>query len=209
MGLGMLRLAGLSSVATTAAFGNGGAQKAWALDQESAGSSSTALEVLDVIKMFGRMANPSCFGSVAKHASCTIDTSSLGKQLFAQPSSSSSKMTKEELKTKVNEMAFEWPLKPYGTKEERVKTATLNKPAELNEWKNQAKIKNLGDPFYLNGKDRDRLNAAVGFDNVSDEALDALFNALSKDGKSIGEEDIQLLSGMDWFEFSSLIFNQQ
>jgi len=171
-------------------------------------SAASSVEVFDVVNLFGRMANPTCFGSIAKHASCQIDTKSLGVQLFSDAASSSSAISKEDLKNRVNEMAFEWPLKPYGTEDQRAKTVTLNKPAELSEWKTQAKRKNLGDLFYLNGSDRDRVNSALAKDPVSDQAIDNLFKALSKDGKSVGKEDIALLSGMDWFEFSSLIFNQ-
>mmetsp|Transcript_26640 Transcript_26640/g.42832 ORF Transcript_26640/g.42832 Transcript_26640/m.42832 type:complete len:129 (-) Transcript_26640:151-537(-) len=118
----------------------------------------------------------------------------------------SSSISKEQFKENIRDLQFEWPLKPYGQEmENKVKTVILNKPAELSEWKEAARRKNLGDPFYLNASEREKLNKAISAEELTEAAVDALFKILSSDGNSIRADDISRLSGMDWYAFSDLL----
>eukprot|EP00472_Partenskyella_glossopodia_P004713 CAMPEP_0197526434 /NCGR_PEP_ID=MMETSP1318-20131121/17832_1 /TAXON_ID=552666 /ORGANISM="Partenskyella glossopodia, Strain RCC365" /LENGTH=262 /DNA_ID=CAMNT_0043080597 /DNA_START=14 /DNA_END=802 /DNA_ORIENTATION=- len=159
----------------------------------------------DKVSVFGRLADSGCYGNVAKHASCTIDQKSVSLKLFGNDIKNA-KLSKDELKEKLNQMPFEWPLKPFGVSaDQKQKTVTLNKPAELTEWKYAATRKNMGNSFYLNGSDRDKLNRALESENVSDDAVEVLFKLLSSDGKIVKAGDIKKVSGMDWYDFTDMV----
>jgi len=172
----------------------------------AAGCSNAAVATFDTINVFGRIATPECYGKTASRATCQINSDKLKRRVFRDGESG---ISLSEFKSRLNELEFEWPLKPYGeTSENKEKTATLNKPAELSVWKEISKAKNLVDPFYLNGKDRDRVNRAVQSDSVTDEALQAFVKILGKNGNSINKEDLTSLDGMDWFQFVDLMTSE-
>mmetsp|Transcript_26435 Transcript_26435/g.36906 ORF Transcript_26435/g.36906 Transcript_26435/m.36906 type:complete len:243 (-) Transcript_26435:236-964(-) len=172
------------------------------LIKKNAAAADLSVTKYDTVSLFGRIATSSCYGKIANRATCQID----GENLMGRLLKGSSSISKEQLKENIRDLQFEWPLKPYGQeKENKVKTVILNKPAELSEWKEAARRKNLGDPFYLNASGREKLNKAISTEELTDDAVDALFKILSSDGKSIRADDISRLSGMDWYAFSDLL----
>eukprot|EP00470_Lotharella_oceanica_P013835 CAMPEP_0170199568 /NCGR_PEP_ID=MMETSP0040_2-20121228/69409_1 /TAXON_ID=641309 /ORGANISM="Lotharella oceanica, Strain CCMP622" /LENGTH=208 /DNA_ID=CAMNT_0010449699 /DNA_START=163 /DNA_END=792 /DNA_ORIENTATION=+ len=190
---------------------------------------SGSVVTYECITLFGRIASEECFGKIAKHATCQINSDLLAKKMFFSDREAREGITRDLFKDRVEKLAFQWPLKPFGVSEKRVKTTTMNKAAALRVWEEAAKRKNFRDPFFLNMSDRDRANIAISGDGVTDGAIDALFNVLSHGNplpvrssslttsssssssssslslSIVRPGDLARLSGMDYNEFYDLL----
>ena len=108
----------------------------------TADNSNSIVPVLEVIKVYGKLAGSQCYGKLApKGSSCEMTLIDVEELFFGNnqgsslPSSSSqtvkSSISEQEFGDRLQTNAkFEWPLKPYGIEKSNSKTATMNKGAE-------------------------------------------------------------------------------
>ena len=119
--------------------------------------------VLEVIKIYGKLAGSECYGKQApKGASCQINLTELQQTLSASLSSNEKTdgtaeendrredgthrfMTNDEFRQRVETMEFAWPLKPYG-RSSLPKTAVMNKGAETDVYMLELVQRGLYDP---------------------------------------------------------------
>ena len=86
--------------------------------------------VLEVIKVYGRLAGPECYGKTAPIGSSCQVTEKDVMRTFQLDDVNDSSLTEEDFRERLSKADFQWPLKPYGIDKSLTKTATMNKGAE-------------------------------------------------------------------------------
>jgi len=144
--------------------------------------------IIEVIKVYGKLAGPQCFGHNAPPgASCQLPLSQLKEELFGDSSGNgeTSSLSKEEFSHRLESLSFQWPLKPFGIagSPSLTKTATMNKGAETALYMSELERLGLYDrrnpagplPTAL----RPKLNSALDTEGIDPEASAVVFDALA------------------------------
>eukprot|EP00541_Cyclophora_tenuis_P009417 CAMPEP_0116571178 /NCGR_PEP_ID=MMETSP0397-20121206/17405_1 /TAXON_ID=216820 /ORGANISM="Cyclophora tenuis, Strain ECT3854" /LENGTH=213 /DNA_ID=CAMNT_0004099225 /DNA_START=1100 /DNA_END=1738 /DNA_ORIENTATION=- len=142
-------------------------------------SVSTNVPILEVIKVYGKVAGPTCFGKTApKGSSCQAT-----REDFDRFTGGSSSNSKEQLAAQLNKMDFQWPLKPYGVEKSEYKTAIVNKGAETRLYTEELEQRGLYDRRNPTGplptSLRPNLNRILQQEGVSQDAVDLVFDRLA------------------------------
>jgi hypothetical protein len=146
------------------------------------------MPVLDVIQVYGRLAGPSCFGRAAPAgSSCQLTREELKQKLGLV--SSDVALSREEFRDRLDELSFQWPLKPYGVDKSLDKTAVINKGAETSIYMQQLQSAGLYDPRNPTGplpsSLRPNLNEVLQKQGLSAATVDRVYYILlDKGGKS-------------------------
>ena len=160
-----------------------------------AGASSTSelplIQILELIKIYGRLAGSDCFGAsvpAASGASCQLG----GKVLqTAVGGSGGGQWSEAQFVEWLGEQPFRWPLKPWGAARSpsNAKTVVMNKSAETGVFMGELERRGMYDPRNPTGplptSLRPRLNAAIGAEPIDPTASRLVFRALA--GAEAGE----------------------
>lgn len=160
------------------------------------GSSSQApIPVLEVIKIYGKLAGPDCYGQHApKGSSCQITLKDIDQVFLQTPGTvveidsnkvlHSSVLSQRTFQERLNEAQFQWPLKPFGVSDVKSlsKTATMNKGAETRIYMDQLERRGLYDPHNPTGplptSLRPKLNELLQNEPIESASIRRVFQAL-------------------------------
>jgi len=146
--------------------------------ETSASEYDGTIPVLEVVKVYGKIAGTDCYGKQApKGSSCQIQRKDVQRLLYYDASSSSPGadgpgatssghrdfVSREEFATKLQGMEFRWPLKPFGIdgSPSLAKTAVMNKGAETRVFMEELEARKLYDPRNPTGPLPTSLRPAV------------------------------------------------
>mmetsp|Transcript_10631 Transcript_10631/g.29321 ORF Transcript_10631/g.29321 Transcript_10631/m.29321 type:complete len:242 (-) Transcript_10631:703-1428(-) len=160
--------------------------------------------VLEVIKVYGRLAGPSCYGSIApKGSSCQVVLDDL---LSKTPT-----LDKAQFESYLQQQQFQWPLKPYGIDKSLSKTAVMNKGAETRVYMEELERRGLYNPRNpagpLPSSLRPKMNAQIQNESFQ---VDRVFAAMSSDAER-SVIDVEQLKAkypegvFDYYDFLDLI----
>ena len=165
----------------------------------------SSVQVLEVVKIYGKLAATDCYGKQApKGSSCQIKRNDVQQTLYGASSSSSSSpvavrtssattgkigvnevLSREEFAAKLQGMEFRWPLKPFGIdgSPSLAKTAVMNKGAETRVFMEELEVRGLYDPRNPTGplptSLRPALNQRLQAEGVLDRmAIDRAYDVL-------------------------------
>jgi hypothetical protein len=83
------------------------------LPSELSSNAAPPVPVLEVIKVYGRLASASCFGKTAPPgSSCQVTSDEMKDKLGLTDSSTI--LNRDEFGKRLSSLSFQWPLKPYG-----------------------------------------------------------------------------------------------
>jgi hypothetical protein len=167
--------------------------------------------VLEIVKVYGKLAGPQCYGKQASRgSSCQVTLNDIKTDLGFDKKSS---LTREEFRERLNALEFQWPLKPYGIDKSLSKTATMNKGAETRVFMDEIERRGLYDrrnpagplPTSL----RPQLNKALQEEGVDGRASDRVFDAMRGKHDQLQADQVyrMLQSDMDYYGFLDLIGN--
>ena len=148
---------------------------------------SPPVPIIEVIKVYGKLAESDCFGKLAPAASsCQAPFAAVEKTVFGAPPATD--ISSEEFQQAIASRAFRWPLKPWGAAtapaSARAKTATMNKGAETAVFMSELESRGLYDPRDPLGPlpttQRAALNRVLDADGVDGSAADAVFRAMAR-----------------------------
>ena len=178
-----------------------------------------SIPVLEVVKVYGKIAGSQCYGTTAPPgSSCQITAEDLEHTFPQNPSKESSPspttLTLEEFENDLHQAEFQWPLKPYGIDKSLTKTATMNKGAETMVFMKELEQRGLYDkqnpvgplPTSL----RPQLNKLLQREGVDPNSSKRIFEAL---GGVNGVLDMEILRDrlsskpMNYYDFIELIGN--
>jgi hypothetical protein len=159
---------------------------------DSTTSNGISISIEDVIKIYGRMAGPTCFGRLAPPGSSCQVTSQDIERVFGDGSSrsggaTSTALTLEQFTALLEAANFQWPLKPFGVDKEQslAKTASMNKSAETRVFMSLLEQEGLYNPRDPTGplpmSLRPQLNHKLEQQGIDREATKRVFNALQKE----------------------------
>lgn len=161
--------------------------------------------ILEVIKVYGKIAGPTCFGKTApKGSSCQVTRQDFEKVLA---SASNGGLSKEQFRVNLESLEFEWPLKPYGVEKSESKTATMNKGAETRLYMEQLEARGLFDRRNPTGplptSVRPNLNRLLQQEGVGQSTADLVFNRLAGKYQDITSPDalFQGKQAIDYYDF--------
>lgn len=173
--------------------------------------------VLEVVKVYGKLAGPECYGKQApKGSSCQIQLNDLQQTLSSSSVSSETDdfvISRDEFAAKLEKMEFRWPLKPFGINGSAslAKTAVMNKGAETRVFMEELEARRLYDPRNPTGplptSLRPALNRQLQTEGILDKrAIDRTYEAFVGDGSPRaamygGDETAQFI---DYYEFLKL-----
>ena len=171
-------------------------------------ATTTTLDILDVIQVYGKLAGPTCYGRMAPPgSSCQITSKDLANIM-----KSSDSLSRQEFGERVSTADFQWPLKPYGVEKSNDKTALMNKGAETRIYMEELQAAGLYDPRNPTGplptSLRPKLNALIQNKPLSEDVLDRVYSVMTGGTGKITREDIDDLtkSGpLDYYSFLELI----
>ena len=186
---------------------------------------SNNVPVIEVVKIYGKLAGSECYGKQApKGSTCQINLKDLEQRLSSDNTSndaSLSLLSKEVFEAKLKTMEFSWPLKPFGVDQSPslVKTAVMNKGAETMVFMQELESRGLYDPRNPTGplpsSLRPSLNKVLQSEGVIDpRAIDRTYEVLF--GSGAGRQEGILLEGssqdketlatgfLDYYEFLKL-----
>ena len=170
------------------------------------------MPVLEVIKVYGHLAGPECFGSKAPPgSSCQMPLEYLKEELGLTKAGS---ISQEEFSRTVMEATFQWPLKPYGIDKSLAKTATMNKGAETKVYMDELERRGLYDRRNPTGplptSLRPKLNQQLEKENIDQYVVERAFVALN--GGNKGDLTVEHLQetfrghdALDYYSFLDLI----
>ena len=152
----------------------------------SSNYSSDNIPILEVVKIYGKLAGPECYGKQApKHSSCQINLNTLNQRLSNEHDTASTP-SKEVFRQQLSTMEFSWPLKPFGVDKSPSlsKTAVMNKGAETMVFMQELESRNLYDPRNPTGplptSLRPNLNKALQIEGIVDpRAIDRTYEVLT------------------------------
>jgi hypothetical protein len=183
----------------------------------STGATVPPIPVLDIIVIYGKLAGPQCFGKLApKDSSCqvTLKDAYADFGISSSNDNSSSALTRDEFRTRLNDLEFQWPLKPYGMEKSNDKTATMNKGAETRVFMEELEQRGLYDRRNPTGplptSLRPQLNQLLQKEGMNSEATDRVFDALVWGGEMKNKLSVVQIktifgNGMDYYGFLDLI----
>lgn len=189
----------------------------------------TTVPALQIIVAYGKLAGRTCYGSTSPPgSSCQLPLSDLEHELGLDPSSSSSSsgLTRGEFKTRLNNLPFQWPLKPYGrdSLKKLSKTAVVNKGAETAIYMDELERRGLYDRRNPTGplptNLRPEMNKVLEKEGLGEDAVDVVFDALVGDAgssasaggeKIVTREELKRVFGerdaIDYYGFLELVGN--
>jgi hypothetical protein len=170
------------------------------------------LPVLEVVKVYGKLAGPECYGLKAPPgSSCQVHLQDLEQALSLD---ATTKLSKDEFAARLEKMNFQWPLKPYGVDKSLSKTAVMNKGGETRVFMEELEKRGLYDRRNPTGplptSLRPALNKQLQAEGLDPRAIDLVFRAFSG-GKSNGATAAQiekLFGGkdeMDYYDFLNIV----
>lgn len=182
------------------------------------------IPVLEVLKVYGKLAGPDCYGKKAPQgSSCQIRLQDLEQTFLSLDTNESNGATtankrtivsREEFESKLERIEFQWPLKPYGINEKTLtKTSVMNKGAETRVFMEELESRALYDSRNPTGplptSLRPVLNRHLQSEGILDaRAIDLAYEALF--GGSGDDNGRGLLMGeetkfIDYYDFLKLI----
>lgn len=182
--------------------------------------SSDNVPIIEVVKVYGKLAGSECYGKQApKGSSCQINLKDLEQKI----SNGDVTPSKEIFETQLNTMEFLWPLKPFGVDKSPslVKTAVMNKGAETMVFMQELEARGLYDPRNPTGplptSLRPSLNKVLQSEGIIDpRAIDRTYEVLYGVGESrqegilsrdtiAGQGDSPFADGfLDYYDFLKL-----
>ena len=157
--------------------------------------------ILEIIKVYGKMAGPDCFGKTApKGSSCQVTRDDFDRVFGGS-------LSKEQLAVQVNKLEFQWPLKPYGVEKSEYKTSIMNKGAETMLYMEELEQRGLYDKRNPTGplptSLRPNLNRLLQQEGVSQDAIDLFYNRLAGTGGAVvnGDTLFQGRQAIDYYDF--------
>lgn len=171
--------------------------------------------VIDVIKVYGSLATPECYGSKAPPgSSCQVSIQKLEEELGLLSSSSS--ITQQDFVAALDNLDFQWPLKPYGLNDDSLrKTATMNKGAETRVYMEELERRGLYDRRNPTGplptSLRPKLNKVIQSETLDASVSQSVFEALGGGStKTLTKQALENRVGetMDYYSFIDLIGKQ-
>mmetsp|Transcript_23437 Transcript_23437/g.44579 ORF Transcript_23437/g.44579 Transcript_23437/m.44579 type:complete len:213 (-) Transcript_23437:68-706(-) len=157
--------------------------------------------ILEVIKVYGKMAGPACFGKMSPNgSSCQVTRDEFDSII-------GSSLSKEQLATTIMRLEFQWPLKPYGVEKSEFKTAIMNKGAETRLYMEELEQRGLYDRRNPTGplptSLRPNLNRILQQEGVSQDAIDLFYDRLAGGGGAVvaGDALFQGRQAIDYYDF--------
>lgn len=167
--------------------------------------------ILEVIKIYGRLAGPECYGTQApKGSSCQITLEGIKQNLHLDGETKST-IDQNEFQESISRLDFNWPLKPFGIDKSLSKTATMNKGAETRVFMEELEQRGLYDPRNPTGplptSLRPKLNRLLQNEGVDSATNTKVFEALGGKSGKLNIEQLQntFVDGMDYYGFLELI----
>jgi len=157
--------------------------------------------ILEVIKIYGKVAGPTCFGKTSPAGSSCQVTRGEFDSIFG------SSLSKEQLAAQIQKLEFQWPLKPFGVEKSAYKTATMNKGAETMLYMEELEQRGLYDRRNPTGplptSLRPNLNRVLQQEGVSQVAIDLLYDRLTNAGVVLATGDalFQGRHAIDYYDF--------
>jgi hypothetical protein len=180
--------------------------------------SSQPIPVLEVIKVYGKLAGPDCYGKIApKGSSCQVTLKDVERTFHLDDQTSTKQATfiisQEKFRDDLNRAEFQWPLKPYGVDKSLSKTATMNKGAETKVFMDQLEDRGLYDKRNPTGplptSLRPQLNRVLQQEGVEPVVSDRVFRSLGGQNGQLRVEQLKQffsdVDGIDYYGFLELI----
>lgn len=174
-------------------------------------SNTGSTDILEVIKVYGKLAGPSCYGRIApRGSSCQIMESELKQILLRQDASISRDVFGERLE----QANFQWPLKPYGVEKSNDKTALMNKGAETRLYMDELIASGLYDARNPTGplptSLRPQLNLLLQTQGLEEKTTDRVYDILRRGSGEITAAKIHDLmsennGALDYYDFVRLL----
>mmetsp|Transcript_31927 Transcript_31927/g.67124 ORF Transcript_31927/g.67124 Transcript_31927/m.67124 type:complete len:218 (-) Transcript_31927:91-744(-) len=173
---------------------------------------------LQVIVGYGKLAGKTCFGKASPPgSSCQLPLTDLGKELGLDSEGSS--LTKGEFNRRINELEFQWPLKPYGINEKSMaKTSVINKGAETAYYMDEIERRGMYDRRNPTGplptSLRPKLNTILNREGIGDDTSNVIFGALAGDfdAEQLTQDELKRTfegrSSIDYYGFLDLVGNK-
>ncbi|EEC43510.1 predicted protein [Phaeodactylum tricornutum CCAP 1055/1] len=181
------------------------------LPSELSSNAAPPVPVLEVIKVYGRLASASCFGKTAPPgSSCQVTSDEMKDKLGLTDSSTI--LNRDEFGKRLSSLSFQWPLKPYGVDKGLEKTVMMNKGAETSVYMEELEVKGLYDRRNPTGplptSLRSKLNVLLQEENLDPNVVNIYFAALST-RKELTAADIDALflrkAALDYYDFIQLV----
>lgn len=165
--------------------------------------------ILEVIKVYGKLAGPTCFGKLAPTgSSCQVTRQDWNRLFFSNENDNDddNSSSKQQLAALINQLDFQWPLKPYGVEKSESKTAVMNKGAETRLYMEQLEIWGLYDRRNPTGplptSLRPQLNRLLQQETVATTAMDLFLQKLTgTNGVEMTESLFQGKDAIDYYDF--------
>jgi len=169
--------------------------------------------ILEVIKIYGKLAGQECYGSKAPQgSSCQITMAGIKQKLnFDHDDNTKSTIDQNEFRDLIDGLDFQWPLKPFGLDKSLSKTATMNKGAETRVFMEELEHYGLYDPRNPTGplptSLRPKLNTLLQNEGVDSAISEKVFQALGGKNGKLDFEQLQhtFNSDIDYYGFLELI----
>lgn len=173
------------------------------------------IPIIEIIKVYGRLAGPECYGLKAPPgSSCQMQQEEFEKLFHLE--NQASRLSREEFTSKLEKLDFQWPLKPYGIDKSLAKTAVVNKGAETRVFMDEIESRGLYDRRNPTGplptSLRPALNKKLQQEGLDARAVDLVYSAFiagSGDNKDLTAEQVPKIfrSGeqLDYYEFLQII----
>ena len=180
----------------------------------------TGIPVIEVVKVYGKLAGSSCYGMKAPPgSSCQIQLNDIKKALGFQTEHSNNNklfLSRDEFSSRLESLEFQWPLKPYGIDKSLTKTAVMNKGAETRVFMEELERRQMYDRRNPTGplptSLRPALNRQLQSEKLDPRAVDLVYNAFSsKVNKESGISSDQIdklfqdRQEMDYYDFLKMI----
>jgi hypothetical protein len=167
------------------------------------------LPVLEIVKVYGKLAGTECYGKSAPiDSSCEATLRDIEAKFQLEETKS---LTRESFREQLNIIDFQWPLKPYGVDKSLSKTATMNKGAETRVYMEELESRGLYDRRNPTGplptSLRPQLNAALQREGISARTADIIFDALGGTNGRLEAEQISVIfsHNLDYYGFLDLL----
>ena len=172
--------------------------------------------VLEVIKVYGRLAGPECYGKTAPSGSSCQVTEKDVLRTFRLDNANDYSLTEEDFRELLFKADFQWPLKPYGIDKSLTKTATMNKGAETRVYMDLLEERGLYDRRNPTGplpsSLRPTLNKQLQQEGIDSATTHRVFEALGGENgqlqiKQLRKSLLKTSTGddMDYYGFLDLI----
>jgi hypothetical protein len=174
-------------------------------------SPPATVPVLEVIKVYGKMAGDECYGTTAPKGSCCQITLSEVERKF-HLDDGNPVLTLDEFQNDLDAAEFKWPLKPYGVDKSLSKTATMNKGAETRVFMKQLEERGLYDKRNPAGplptSLRPQLNAILQREGVDRRTTERVFGVLGGTGGELSTKKLRekfSARAVDYYDFIDMI----